>query len=42
VFDGLEAMTAWIAAVQQGPSYEAAAPAFEDRMWGPKKPIPEN
>jgi len=42
VFDGLEKLTEWVAAVKQRPSYAAAAPAFEDRMWGPLKPVPAN
>jgi glutathione S-transferase len=42
VFDGLEKLTEWVAAVKQRSFYAAAAPAFEDRMWGPLKPVPAN
>lgn len=36
----LPGVTAWYALVKQRPSFMAAAPHFDDRMWGPKKPIP--
>ena len=41
VWQGLPAVTGWVAAVRARPSYRIAAPAFEDRMWGPLKPVPD-
>lgn len=41
VFNDLSAVTDWVAALRERPSYGVAAPAFEDRMWGPLKPVPE-
>ncbi len=38
---GLPAVEAWVARVRERPSFGAAAPSFEDRMYGPKKPVPE-
>lgn len=38
---GLPAVEAWAAQVRERPSFAAAAPDFEDRMYGPKKPVPE-
>jgi glutathione S-transferase len=40
LFVGLPAVIDWVAALRQRPSYQTAAPAFEDRMWGPLKPVP--
>ena len=36
---GRAAVDDWVARVKARPSYQAAAPPFEDRMWGPKKPV---
>lgn len=41
LFAGLPAVIDWVAALRRRPSYQTAAPAFEDRMWGPLKPVPE-
>ena len=38
---GLPAVIDWVAGLRQRPSYQTAAPAFDDRMWGPLKPVPE-
>ncbi|CAN0596955.1 unnamed protein product, partial [Laminaria digitata] len=42
LWGGLPAVTAWADRIRQRPSYLAAAPAFDDRMWGPLKPVPGN
>lgn len=41
LFGGLPAVIDWVAALRERPSYQTAAPAFEDRMWGPLKPVPQ-
>lgn len=40
LWDGLPNVGGWYSRVKSRPSFEKAAPPFEDRMWGPKKPIP--
>ena len=40
VYAGLPAVQGWVSAINARPSYQASVPAFEDRMWGPKKPVP--
>jgi glutathione S-transferase len=39
LWQGLPRVEAWYARVKMRPSFKAAAPSFEDRMWGPKKPV---
>lgn len=38
LWDGLPAVEQWFASVKKRPSFIKASPAFEDRMWGPRKP----
>lgn len=39
LWDGLEAVTDWFAAVKQRECYNKGEHAFERRMWGPLKPV---
>lgn len=39
LWESLPAVARWFADVKNRPSFIKAAPSFEDRMWGPKKPI---
>lgn len=41
LFSDLPAVTEWFALLRKRPSYAIAAPAFEDRIWGPLKPVPD-
>lgn len=37
----LPAVGDWFARMQGRPAFQAAAPPYDYRMWGPKKPVPE-
>jgi glutathione S-transferase len=39
LWDGLPRVARWYARVKERPSFRKAAPSFDDRMWGPKKPV---
>ena len=40
LWDDLPAISAWYDRMKARPAFAAAAPPFEYRMWGPKKPVP--
>jgi glutathione S-transferase len=39
LWKGLPKVSAWYARIKERPSFKKAAPTYEDRMWGPKKPV---
>ena len=39
LWKGLPNVTGWYGRIKARPSFRAAAPTFEDRMFGPKKPV---
>ena len=40
LFAGLRRVEEWVAKLKARPSYKTAEHPFEDRMWGPLKPVP--
>lgn len=40
LWQGLPSVEGWYERIKQRPSFQAAAPAFENRLWGPRKPVP--